>query len=224
MNKIDWSTYKIHCSSLPAIMTNSRKKGELLSETAKAYLREMYIKETFGRVRLDSLTNRYMRKGIECETDSLELVERVTGKKYFKNQEQIENDFITGTPDVKNPDLVDIKTSWDLFTFAAVDEKKATKDYFWQLAGYAWILGREKAHLTYCLVNTPEIMITDELYRLSFKVSEKEAMEYRNNFIFDDIDENMRVKSFVFNSNESFNNDIKDRVIAARVYLQTINL
>ena len=165
--KIDWDKYQIRCSSLPTLMTNPKLKSEVLSETAKSMLREVWIEETFGRKKFDT-SNKYTEKGLFAEQDSLDLVSRVLGLGFIaKNKENLFNDYIKGTPDVTQPILLDVKSSWDIWTFSAVDEKKARKDYFWQLFGYMVLLGVDKCLLTYALVDTPENIRETELYRLT---------------------------------------------------------
>lgn len=224
MNTIDFSTYKFHCSGLSNLLTNARKKDEVLSETAKSYLRELWIKKVWGREKSDMVGNRYTQKGIMCETDSLELVERVTGKKYFKNQKTFENDFIVGTPDVTGSDLVDIKSSWDLFTFASVTEDQAKKDYYAQVLGYMWLLDQKKATVTYCLVNTPQEIINNEMRRLSYNLPDEELEKYRNNYIFDDIPEEKRIKAYTFEYDEAIVETVKERIMHARSYLSILSL
>jgi len=224
MKNVNWETYKFHPSGLGNLLTNSRKKDELLSETAKSYLRELWIKEVWSREKSDMVGNKFTQKGIMAETDSLNLIEKVTGQKYFKNQKQFENDFIIGTPDVTGANLIDVKTSWDLFTFMAVTEEQARKDYYSQVLGYMWLLNHKKATVMYCLVNTPEILITDEMYRLSFKLPEDQTEKYRNNYIFDDIPENQRIKVFNFDYDEAIINTIKERIVCAREYLKNVSL
>ena len=198
METVDWNKYKLHCSFLSTLMTTSRSKNDPLSQTAKAGLRDIWIKNIWGRERSDMVGNKNVQKGRTCETDSLELIERVTGKKYFKNQKTLENDWIVGTPDVTGSDLVDIKTSWDLFTFMNATEDQAKKDYFYQVLGYMWLMNVKKATVSYCLVNTPEIIMTRELDRLSYTLPPEEIEQYRNNYIFDDIPEDKRIKSYNF--------------------------
>lgn len=224
MKIIDWKTYKFHPSGLNNLLTNSRKKDEVLSETAKSYLRELWIKEVWGREKSDMVGNKFTQKGIMCETDSLSLIEKVTGKKYFKNQKQLDNDWIIGTPDVTGAELVDVKTSWDLFTFVAVTEAQAKKDYYSQVLGYMWLLDQKKAIVMYCLVNTPEILITDDLYRLSFKLPEDQIEKYRTNYIFDDIPEKDRIKAYAFEYDETIIEEIKKRIEYAREFLQNQTL
>lgn len=223
MNIVDWSNYKFHCSGLSNLMVASRKKDDPLSETTKSYLLEIFIKEVFGREKSETVANKYMQKGTMCETDSLELVERVTGKKFFKNQETLSNEYIVGTPDVKQEELIDIKTSWDLFTFMNVDEEQAEKDYFHQLLGYMWLTGHRTAQLSYCLVNTPEILVGDEMYRLSFKLPEDQVEKYRKNYVFDDIPESMRIKSYGFEYNEEIVEELKVKILLCRDYLSRLD-
>jgi len=132
MNTIDWTTYNFHCSSIAQMMVKPRAAGELLSATTKSYLKELWIKETFQRDKIDMIGNKYTTKGTIVETDSIELYEHVSSVSYFKNNEQLKNDYLVGTPDIVAPNLIDIKSSWDIFTFGAVDEKKARADYYWQ--------------------------------------------------------------------------------------------
>jgi hypothetical protein len=224
MKNINWSTYKFHPSGLSNLLTNSRKKDEVLSETAKSYLRELWIKEVWGREKSDMIGNKFTKKGIMCETDSIALIEKVTGKKYFKNQKTIENDWIIGTPDVTGIDLIDVKTSWDLFTFVAVTEDQAKKDYYAQVLGYMWLLDQKKATIMYCLINTPEELIADDLYKLSFKIPQEQIDKYRNNYIFDDIPEKNRIKSYIFEYDETAVETIKERIMHARSYLSILSL
>lgn len=219
----DFSLYKFRCSGLSNLMTNGRKKDELLGETAKSYLRDIYIQETFGRDRSYQTISKYTKKGTMVESDSLDLVEKVTGQKYFKNAKHLENDFIQGTPDIILPErIVDIKSSWDLWTFSGVTGEQAYKDYFYQLFGYMWLTGTREADLMYCLVNTPEELIVDDLYRLSYVIQDTEPL--RVNYIFDDIAPELRFKKYVFEFAQDVADQVTERVEAAREYLKGLSL
>lgn len=223
MKRINWNKYKFRCSALPCLMTKARSKSDILSETAKAYLRDVYIAEVYGRERVT--TNKFCDKGLLVEQDSLKIVTKVLGKGFLaKNKEHLENDDIMGTPDVVEPNLIDIKSSWDIWTFNAVDEKKATSDYYWQLFGYMWLKGRKASKLIYALVNTPEEIINDEIYKLSFKVGEEKARGFEKNYIFDDIAPKKRVKIFNFKFENEKIDDLVTVLSAAREYLKTIKL
>lgn len=233
MNTIDFTTYKFRASFLPALMTNSRSKTDPLSETTKAALRELYIKVVYDREKYDK-TNKYTEKGIACEPDSMDLVQKVTGLTYFKNKETLENEFITGTPDIIDgvdaaKIVIDIKTSWDIWTYMGATEDKAYKDYYYQLLGYMWLTGAPASKLVYCLVNTPEEIMNDELYKLSFKVKGLGTdpvidEKVKKNYIFDDIDPNSRVKFYPLTLDEADIEQLKDKIYHARAYLATLKL
>lgn len=229
MNKINWDTYKIRCSALPTLMTVSRSKTDPLSETAKAYLREIWIKEVFNREKYDK-SNKYTDKGISCESDSLDLYKQVTDKTLFKNKKNFENDFIKGTPDlVLNNCVIDIKTPWDLWTFMAVNEDVARKDYLFQLVGYAWLVGVVCGQITYCLVNTPQEIVSTEMYKLSFRfdeigTSDKADEKYLKNYKFDDIEPKLRFKSYGFLSLLDYAPQVEEKVLQCREYLKGLSL
>lgn len=228
MNKKDFSDYKFRCSSLGYLMTNPRSKSEKLSETTKQYLLEIYIEEVFGRKYEPE--SKYLEKGNFAEEDSLDLVTRLENKIYIKNKETLENDFIKGTPDIINGDsIIDIKTCWDIWTFAKTDG--TNKNYFFQLQGYMALTGKKKARLIYTLVNTPDHLIVSEKTRRMYKEmieDGSEAMaemekEVEFNMIFDDIPESLRAKAFAFVYDEEVINLVYERVKSAREYLNSMS-
>lgn len=234
MNNIDFSNYLFRCSSLPNIMVNGRSKTELLSETAKSALREIWIREVYSRQKYDT-TNKYTEKGIMCEPDAMDLVRKVTRQAYFKNKEEFKNEFISGTPDIvigkggESATVKDIKNSWSIWTFNNVDEASALKAYYFQLLGYMWLTGSKVSELIFCLVNTPEEIMNDELYKLSFKYpemneSDEKMAKFKVNYIFDDIPAKSRVKSFLIEFSQDDVEMLKERLIAAREYLKTLSL
>lgn len=229
MNNIDFTNYKFRSSFLPTLMVNGRSKSDILSETAKTGLRELWIKEVFGREKYDT-TNKFTEKGIMCEADAMDLIKKVTRKTYFKNKEEFSNEFITGTPDIVLPDSVkDTKCSWSIHTFMNVDEDYALKNYYYQILGYMWLTGTPNGEIIFCLVNTPEEIMNDEMYRLSFKLPElNNSEEFTNkvkmNYIFDDIPEKMRLKRFSVPFSQEDVELLKERIIAGREYLKTLSL
>jgi len=221
---------KIHCSSLPSLMIKPRNKGEILSETAKSMLREMWIKEKYDREKFDRI-NKYTNKGTMVESDSLELVSKFLDKPLFKNNKELSNDSIVGTPDVLQDNFVmDVKSSWDIWTYAEIDEEKARKQYYWQLVGYAILTNKLNMKLVYALTNTPEMLIADELYRLSFKVGDDEATQTRarRNYIYDDIPLKQRVKIYNFNLTveeiQTEKTNIEAMCSAANDYVDSLSL
>lgn len=224
MKKVDFSNYQFRCSQLGKLMTNPRSKSELVSETTKSYLLEVYIAEVFGREY--EIESKYLDKGNFAEEDSLTLVTNQLGRLLVKNKERLSNEYIAGTPDVIEKDsILDIKTSWNIFSFAKADG--GNKDYYWQLQGYMWLTGKKQANLAYTLVNTPVHLIADEKSRRAYKagiIDDNEALAeleavIDNEMIFDDIPEEVRMKLFHFDYNEADIEKLKDRIEKARMYL-----
>lgn len=222
----DFSNYKFRCSGLRHLMTTPKTKAErdagMLSQTAKTYLMDIYICETFGRKKPEVMTGA-TTKGTIVESDSLDLLKKVTGKTYFKNKKHYENDWIKGTPDVVTTDdlVIDIKSNFDLWTFAKADPET----YKWQIVGYMMLTGKTKGQVDFCLVNTPEAVMYDEVRKLSWKMTEDEAENIvRKNHTFDDIPEQLRLKQYDFQYFEEFGLEIKDKVLLAREYLKGLSL
>lgn len=224
MNNIDFSNYIFRASGLRYLMANGRKGG--LSDTVKTYLQDIWISEVYDRHR--PKTTGAMQKGTIVESDCLTLVQSVTGANYFKNPKHFKNKYIQGTPDVvdkKNKIVIDIKSSWDLWTFTKVDKDLAFKDYGHQITAYMWLTGMKRGQLMYALVNTPQHIIYDEFRRLSYQMDEQEADKIANkNHIFDDIDPEKRLKVFEFNFDKDARDAVINRVLEAREYLQTLSL
>lgn len=219
---------RIRCSELGIIMTNGRGKNASMGLTAKSKLREIWVNETFGRHKV--VLSREMTKGIEQEETSLSLYTQVKGELLVKNETNLHNEWLTGTPDVIGDDyILDIKTSWDIFTFANVQD---VKDYEWQLRGYMMLTGKPQARLVYCLVNNPPQQISDEMYRLQFKFIdgednpeyERAANALEKLMVYDDIDPKLRVKEFIIDRDLDIEEQIKARVEEARAYFKTLTL
>ena len=146
------------CSSLGKIMTSPRTKGEVLSETAKTYIRSIAKEDFYGYT--STLDNKYLSKGINQELESIELLNAVRFEDYQKNTERITTDLLTGECDIITDDsIIDIKTSWSLETFPATEDEAHDKDYEWQLRGYMMLYNRPYSELVFCMVSTdPELL------------------------------------------------------------------
>ena len=220
--------FKCRASSLGALMTNGRSKSEPMGETAKTLIRETWIADNFGRKQV--ITSKYMTKGILCEEDGLSLYTQVTGALIVKNETNFNNEWITGTPDIITEDsIIDTKLSWDIWTFAKAD---LSKEYEWQLRAYMMLCDKPKAQLAYCLVNTPNDMISDELYRLQYAfvggdsnpAYDEAAEQVKLNMMFQDIEPKLRLKTFDIERDFEIEERIKERVELAREYYSQITL
>lgn len=151
---------KIRCSSLGKIMTSSRKKGEVLSQTAKSYIRDIAKQDFYGYN--SELDNKYLDKGNQCEQDSIDLYNAVHLTDHEKNTERISNEFLTGECDIDTGEsIIDIKTSWSLETFPATTDEAHDKSYEWQVRGYMMLYNRMSASVSFCMVSTPNELLKD---------------------------------------------------------------
>jgi len=214
---------KIRCSSLGKLMTSPKSKTEILSQTAKTYLKELALEEKFG-IRKE-FSSRYTDKGNIQEDTAIEMASQVLNLPFaLKNTEYFENEFIKGTPDlILEDEIIDIKCSWDGTTFPWFEDELPNKDYFWQLVGYMWLTGRSKARVVYCLVDTPEDIVQDEIRRTSWKkfeidVTEETENEVRAKHEFSHISENKRVRAFQIELNEANIEQVKEKLLHAIEY------
>ena len=231
---MNWNETLIRASSVGYLMTEpvtkADKEAGVLSKTAQKHLIEVYIAEKYGRKR--DIQTKQMKKGVEAEQDSIDLLSMYLKLPFSKNEERFKNDFITGLPDIINGDtIIDIKSSYDLWTFLGNIPDKLDNLYYWQMQSYMWLTGTRKATIAYCLVNTPESIIQQEKYYLLKKmdvISEespefiKEAMKIEFNMTFDDISINERILTFNVNRSEDDILRIENKVLKARTFLQEL--
>jgi hypothetical protein len=233
---INFSETLIRASSVGYLMTDPQSKADkeagILSKTAQRHLLDVYIAEKYGRKR--DIQTKQMKKGIEVEDDSIKLLNKYWGTSYSKNQDRYTNGFITGHPDILDSDkVVDIKSSYDLWTFLGNLPDKLDSLYYWQLMSYMWLTGAKKGHIAYCLSNTPFGIVEQEkrylLNRMDVISEEspeyvKEANKLEFNMTFDDIDVEERVLLFTVERNEDDIVRIQNRVEKAREFLHEIEL
>lgn len=144
------------------------KDQEPLSQTAKSYLKKYYAYLKYGKwsAALDK-GNKYTNKGKLAELDSITLCSFLDDRPYMKNPERFDDDFLSGEPDVLDLRLdgwyvIDVKTSWDIETFMDVLGKDLTPLYWWQIQGYMALTGAKSGEISYCLIDTPEVILNQE--------------------------------------------------------------
>lgn len=224
------SGIRIRCSSLGKIMTSPRSGGGL-SETCKTYIREMFLELEFG-IRKE-FWSRYTDKGIRVEKDSIRLANQVldwglTDELIESKQLYFENEWISGSTDICTDWLLaDVKSSWDGTTFPFFEQKNISKDYFYQLQGYMWLTGHDEAQLVYCLTDTPQDILDDEIRRELWKNrtigTDAEIEQYVTlKHSFDRIPMKNRVKAFKIERDEAVFEQIKSRIEECREYYDTL--
>jgi hypothetical protein len=218
---------KIRCSAIGKLLTSPRTKGELLSETAKTYIQDYFKEKELGIAK--EFWSRYTDKGLQMEDEAIDFASEVLDWGFVvKNTERYNNEWITGEPDVITKTLLaDIKCSWDGTTFPLFDTELKNKDYFWQLQGYLWLTGLERAELVYTLMNTPHQIVEDEVRRAHWKaglidedLDLRDAVQSQHNF--DHLPNNLRVKRFIVEKDEDAIERIKEKVEIAREYYESL--
>lgn len=235
----DFSKYLFHPSSLGELMTPPKAKGELLGETCKSKLLEIWIEETFGRRK--EFTNKYMEKGTLQEEESITLYSVETNTFYKKNAETISNSMFVGTPDLykgsaimEATEIKDIKTSWDLFTFYGVIPKPLNKNYKWQLHGYMDLTPARLSGLVYCLVDTPLHLIEDAKRKLQWAMNvidpdaspelQAQFEQIEKNMTFGDIPARMRWHEFVVPYEQELIDEAYTKLPLCRDFLNSLNV
>lgn len=215
------------------------KDDEPLSEGAKTYLTKLYAWEKYGKRSITAdKGSKYTSKGKLVEEDAIDLYCRVVREMYQKNDQRINNDFLSGEPDLfrgehvrRAEKVIDIKAPWDIETFFYNLGKPLNSDYHYQVHGYMALTGAEIAEVAYCLVSSPDAIINDEKYRL-FKrlnpVTEADPhymlaeAELVNNMTFEDIAPEDRVLRFPVERDDALIEKIYRKVQKCRDYLQEI--
>ncbi len=229
--KTDFSGTLMRCSALGSLMTEPKSKADReageLSETAKDYLMKTYVFEKYKRTR--DITSKEIRKGNLCEEDSINLLSFVSDHIYTKNKKKLSNEFITGTPDIIEPEgVIDIKTSWDFVSFLMNLVTPISKSHFYQLQGYMALTGSETSNLIFCLVNAPEVIVNDEKKRLFYmmNVVTEENEEYKEaaaelefNLTFNNVPPNERVLKFKVDREDAEIEKVYAKVKKCREYL-----
>lgn len=208
------------------------KEAGLLSETAKTFVKKMWLANNFGyseQVQTDD-----MLKGLLCEQDSMQLVQDVLGGEFrsrFNNR--IDKGNFIGTPDIvlqRESIVEDIKTSANLRTFM---DAELTDKYYCQGQVYLYLTGKERFRLIYCLVKTPDEIIANEKKRWLYKFNQDETNEDyiricqqldHNNNLIDNIPKEKRIKVFEFAKDTSFIERLDAQAGKAILYYKTIEL
>jgi len=197
--------FKIRCSAIGEIMTNSRKKGEL-SKGCQTYVQTWLKEQIYGR--RQNISSKYLDKGNQLEDESINFLSDNSDYGFIiKNEQYYENDFLTGTPDIILKDeVIDIKNSWDCFTFPLFEKEIPNKGYWWQLQGYLALTGKSKASLIYTLMTTPE--------ELNYGIEDN----------YNNIEPKYRIKKFTFERDNEAITQIETRVKEINEYInQLIN-
>ncbi len=222
------SKLEIELTQLKAV-----KDDVILSDTCKSYLIQAYVLSKYGRVR--EIQTKQMIKGTISEEESIDLFSVLEKKPYNKNTERLYNEYLSGCPDLfdgetiqTSTEIIDIKSSWDIFTFLSNVESPENDAYYWQLQGYLSLTGAQIGTIAYCLVNTPDSLIEGEKYNLLRKMDvateedpafKKELAKLMANRKFDDIPMAERMLTYSIERNDEDIDKIFKKVEKCREFL-----
>jgi len=190
-------------SQLGKLMTNSRNKSEVLSETAKSEIRKIAKQDFYGYQ--TDIRTKPMIKGTDWEQSGIDLLNNVRFTNYTKNEVRLENEYMTGCCDIITDNLIiDIKSSWSLDTFPATPSEGQNSDYEWQGRAYMWLYDRPSFELAYVMYTTPDELLT----------------EWDNMSIHrvDHIPMHQRITVLKFERDEMYEDLIRDRLIHCNEY------
>lgn len=148
--------FKMRASMAGVLLTEPKKKTDLIAKTVEIYLQEWMKEQIYGARK--EIKSKYLEKGTVMEAEAIDKAIEWAGLPFvIKNEANFEDEFFTGTPDIIGNDFIaDTKCSWDCFTFPLFDEEIENKLYLAQLQVYMHLTGKKKAKLIYMLLNTPD--------------------------------------------------------------------
>lgn len=216
--------FKCRASQMWLLLKNDRS-GKSMGETAKSYIKEWYISQLTGKQK--EIKSKYLERGNALEEKAIERAGEHYGVEVIKNELFLENEYFTGTFDVRTIDrVIDTKVPFDCFTFPFF-ETELDPNYYAQMQIYMELTGLKKASVCYCLENGSN----EQIERLSWQIAKDlgkdepdiddwEQAEKQLNY--DHLPDELRIKVFEIEYNIDFIENAKKRVLEAREYLQTI--
>lgn len=199
-------------SMVGKLMTEPRSKSEgPLSQGAKSAVRDLAAQHILG---IDfEVSSKEMEKGIECEPDSIAMLNRVRGLSLTKNKERRSDGFLTGECDLfhaEGDEGFDLKTAWSAATFPILPDDiggSARNLYEWQCRAYMALWDASRWHIAYALVNTPERLVKFEPITLHY---------------FDHIPEHMRLTVWTIERDAEKEAAMREKVKHARAYYREV--
>jgi hypothetical protein len=210
-----------------------------LSKGAKTFCTGLYADIKYGKWNpTKDIGNKYTAKGKAAEAEAIMLVSQLEGELYYKNELQVQNEFLKGTPDVivgedvhNAEKIIDVKSPWDCETFFANLNDELIQQYKFQMQGYMAITNAPIAEVHFCMVNIPDFMWQKERMNLfnrmevvtedniDFKMAEQQLFK---NLHYDDMPPEERRIKFIVDRDDDLIQKIYNQVEKVREYLPEI--
>lgn len=217
--------FKIRCSSIGDIIgvKGLGKTGETVCSN--------WMKEQLYDRRKD-FKNKYLDKGLQMEDEAIAYASEHLGwGSVSKNDEWFEDDDMQGTPDIMIEEMgmiIDIKNSYDCYTFPLFDKEIPTKGYEHQLQGYMALTGYEKAYLVYALMDAPLDIMKTEMRRKSWEMGLRGEVptelyeKVKEEMTYSHLPPNLRLKVFEVKRDEEIIKLIRKRVGECRTFIDKV--
>lgn len=237
MNQIDWNQIKFRASSWGNLFTEPQSKADKdagrLSKTCQKELIKIYCQEIYGRKK--DITTSQMEKGTQAEPESIILFNRVEGKTFVKNEEELENEWAKGHVDIyegievrRAISVWDIKSRWQLESFMPKLVEEVDTGEELQLQVYFDLTGATYGGIANTLVDCPINILEQEKLKLLYSMNVatefnpeyiKAAEELERLLTFPDIDYRERVIKQSVQRNDEVIDRMKAKVPRMREWL-----
>lgn len=195
--------FKCRASAAGKLLATPRNKNEQLSETTKSFIQEWLKTQIYGYKK--EISSKAINKGLEYEDMAIDkAIEWLDLPFAIKNQQRFSDEFFTGEPDlILQDEVIDVKCSWDCFTFPLFDTEIPTSDYETQVQVYMHLTGKKKARVVYILLTTPETYSSPE-------------------WSYDHLETKYRIKEYRFEYDPEIIEKLKTRVELCRNYINEL--
>lgn len=224
-------------SNKMAELKKRKKAPDELSDTAKTYVRELWLQHEKG-IRTYH-TNKFMEKGLYNESDAISLIKKVDeaiGMPYYQKMPddgRKSNGVVSGLCDILVPNyqskkiVMDTKCTWNATTFMNAGHSTI---YEAQGDAYMELYDADEFWLRYVLTDLPPHMMSYERmkFMLSNNISDEDddkVIEFEQSLIYDNnlrLTSEERVKTIIYKRDESRINKLYDKVKLALDYYPTI--
>lgn len=198
-----------------------------LPDGAKTYCQKWLKEQLYNRRK--HFSNLYLEKGIQCEDGAIQFASEYHGWiGASKNDEWFEDDYMQGTPDIileHDSHVIDIKNSYDAFSFPLFETEIPTKGYDTQLQVYLHLTGHKYATLCYALMDAPLDIMKEEMRRMSWKegsmgaVSDELYAKVKAEMTYSNLIPELRLKTFTVTKDPTVIEDLIFRVEKCREYI-----
>lgn len=212
----------------------------LSATTKKALYRHYtYLMYGIGKVSLENKMPMQLEKGEIAEPSAIQLLSKLDGVQYKKNEELFSNTYFKGIPDIvlkgEKGNIIgvkDVKVSFDMPSFLERVDGDSVKDDRWEMIAYMDVLNLKEGELCYCLVNMPDQMkqqkLKDYEERLIVLGVEKDHIRKRlrkieKSMVYDFLPPEKRVKRFVVHRKGYFTTQARGRVKLVRTLLEQLH-